>query len=35
MVIQVHYNAIKHLQKLIDADENKSKAIRISSNGYS
>lgn len=35
MIIKVHYNAAKHLQKLLDSDITKSKAIRITSNGYS
>lgn len=35
MVIKVHYNAAKHLQKMLDADDDKSKVLRIVSNGYS
>ena len=35
MVIKVHYNAAKHLQKMLDKDETKSKVLRIISNGYS
>ena len=35
MVIKVHYNAVKHLQKMIDNDDTKSKVIRIKSNGSS
>lgn len=35
MIIKVHYNAAKHLQKLLDSDMTKSKTIRITSNGYS
>ena len=35
MIIKVHYNAVKELQKMIDSDDTKTKAIRIKSNGYS
>lgn len=35
MVIKIHYNALKHLEKLVNESEAKAKVIRIKSNGYS
>ncbi len=35
MIIKIHFNALKHLDKLVDASDDKSKVIRIKSNGSS
>ena len=35
MIIKIHFNALKHLDKLVAESENKLKSIRIKSNGYS
>ena len=35
MIIKIHFNALKHLDKLVDNSDDKSKVIRIKSNGSS